>query len=93
MLPPNAACYKRTAEFTDASVPSGLLRSHATKAGSWGKIVVVEGSLVYRILEPEITEVLLSPGVPGIIEPERKHEVVPHPGVRFYVEFHRVQDG
>ena len=89
-LPANAVPYKRTSEFTASSVPSGLLRGHSTKDGAWGKIIVVEGTLTYRILEPTVEEVLLSPGNCGVIEPTIKHEVVPHGGVRFYVEFYRI---
>ena len=88
-LPADAVPYKRTAEFTSSSVPRGLLRSHSTKEGAWGKIVVLEGTLTYRILEPEIEEVVLSAGDCGVIEPTIEHEVVPHGGVRFYVEFFR----
>lgn len=90
-LPVNAVPYKRTAEFTDSSVPSGLLRGHSTKPGAWGKIVVLEGALTYRILEPTIEEVPLSPRHCGVIEPTVKHAVVPQSGVRFYVEFYRVE--
>jgi tellurite resistance-related uncharacterized protein len=88
-LPANVFAYKRTAEFTSSSVPSGLLHRHSTKAGVWGRIVVLEGTLTYRILEPEIEEVVLSAGDCGVIEPTIEHEVVPHSGVRFYVEFYR----
>lgn len=88
-LPSHLVPYKRTPEFTQDSVPDGLLSAHRTKAGVWGKIVVLAGHLTYRILEPEITETPLSPGVDGIVEPTVKHEVVPQPGVRFYVEFYR----
>lgn len=88
-LPANVVPYKRTDEFTELSVPSGLLKAHNTKSGVWGKIIVVAGSLTYRILDPAIEEVQLSPERDGIIEPAIKHEVVPTPGVRFYVEFYR----
>ena len=88
-LPADAVSYKRTAEFTSSSVPSGLLHRHSTKAGVWGRIVVLEGTLTYRILEPESEEVILSAGDHGVIEPMIGHEVVPHEGVRFYVEFYR----
>ena len=88
-LPAAAVAYKRTPDFTESTVPSGLLRRHATKAGTWGKIVVLEGSLTYRILEPSLEEVLLSPERFGVIEPRALHDVVPHAGVRFYVEFLR----
>lgn len=89
-LPADAVPYKRTDEFTHSSVPSGLLRRHSTKPGTWGKIVVLEGALTYRILEPTIEEVLLSPEHCGVIEPTIEHEVAPKLGVRFYVEFYHV---
>ena len=88
-LPTSAVSYKRTPDFTEHTVPAGLLRSHSTKEGVWGKIVILEGSLLYRILEPIIEEVLLTPETFGVVEPTVKHEVVPFPGVRFYVDFHR----
>ena len=90
-LPANAVAYKRTAEFTSSSVPSTLLRCHRTKEGAWGKIVVLEGALTYRILEPTVEEVLLTRENCGVIEPTIKHEVVPQGGVRFYVEFYRIE--
>jgi tellurite resistance-related uncharacterized protein len=92
-LPGDAVAYKRTAEFTHSSVPSGLLRIHSTKDGTWAKIVVLEGSLTYRILEPAIEEVVLTPECHGVVEPTIRHEVVPSPGVRFYVEFYAVERG
>ncbi len=88
-LPTNVIAYKRTPDFTESTVPAGLLRSHNTKEGVWGKIVVVEGALLYRILEPEVEEILLSSERWGVVEPTVRHEVVPVAGVRFYVEFHR----
>jgi steroid delta-isomerase-like uncharacterized protein len=89
LLPPNVSPFKRTPDFTERTIPAGLLRSHETKDGVWGKIVVLEGALVYRILEPRVEEIALSPDRHGVIEPTVKHEVVPSAGVRFYVEFHR----
>jgi tellurite resistance-related uncharacterized protein len=88
-LPNHVVPYQRTPEFTATSVPPGLLRGHNTKAGVWATIVVLEGALTYRILEPQREEVRLTPGQLGIIEPTVLHEVAPEPGVRFYVEFHR----
>jgi tellurite resistance-related uncharacterized protein len=91
-LPPDAAAYKRTAEFTQQTVPPALLRSHNTKAGTWGVIHVLEGRLAYRITDPSrpASEVVLTPsGAPGLVEPTVLHEVEPLGAVRFYVEFHR----
>ena len=88
-LPSNVVPYKRTPEFSDLTVPTGLLKSHNTKAGVWAKIIVLAGTLTYRILEPVVEEIELSTERFGVVEPTIKHEVVPQQGVRFYVEFHR----
>jgi tellurite resistance-related uncharacterized protein len=88
-LPPNLTAYKRTPEFTESSVPEALLTSHRTKTGTWGKIVVLSGKLIYRILEPALEELELDPRCPGIIEPDIRHEVTPRAEVRFYVQFYR----
>jgi len=39
------------------------------------------------MLEPEVEEVMLSPGTPGVVEPAWLHEVKPKGQVRFFVEF------
>lgn len=88
-LPNNVSAYKRTPEFTHDTVPAGLLSAHQTKQGAWGLIVVLEGKLEYRILEPETETVQLSESLPGVVEPTILHEVEPLGEVRFYVEFYR----
>jgi tellurite resistance-related uncharacterized protein len=81
---------RRTPEFTQSTIPAALRQRHTTKAGVWGLIQVVEGSLTYRVVEPDVIETTLTPGHPGVIEPERPHEVAPHGPVRFFVEFFEV---
>ena len=88
-LPTNVLAYQRTPEFSAESVPAGLRRSHTTKAGVWGKIVVLEGRLRYRILEPVVEDWVLTADQAGVVEPEVPHEVEPIAEVRFYVEFLR----
>jgi tellurite resistance-related uncharacterized protein len=88
-IPASAISYKKTPEFTEVTVPPGLLKAHQIKAGTWGKINVTEGQLRYRILEPELEEVLLSPDVFGVVEPTVLHEVEPDGKVQFHVEFFR----
>ena len=87
-LPENVVGYKKTPAFTSSSVPSKLLHAHRTKLGVRGKIVVLEGTLTYRILEPAVEEVLLSPNHFGVIETTVKHEVAPQGECCFYVEFY-----
>lgn len=88
-LPEGVAHYKSTPEFTESTIPAGLLRSHSTAADVWGRITILEGSLLYRELEPALEEHLLTPGRPAIIAPQQKHEVAAVGPVRFCVEFHR----
>ena len=88
-LPADVAPYQRTREFTESTVPDGLLHRHTTKPGTWARIHVLEGSLRYRILEPTVEEHVLSPDTLGIVEPEVPHEVEPLGAVRFFVEFLR----
>ena len=39
-LPENLDFYTRTLDFTEDTVPSGILGRHSTAAGTWGKIKV-----------------------------------------------------
>ena len=89
-LPPDAIEYDRTEAFTDETIdPSFLENVHSTKPGVWCRIRILDGSLAYRILEPEVTEHVLTPDVPGIVEPEVRHAFALVGPVRFVVEFLR----
>ena len=88
-LPANAEYYRKTPDFTEETLPAGLRRAHHTKAGTWGRIVVLEGQLLYRICQEPREEWKLDPENPGVIEPEVEHEVEPLGKVRFCVEFYR----
>ena len=89
VLPGSVTSYKRTPIFDQSTVPPGLLKAHQTKAGVWGKIIVLEGRLLYRILEPTIEEVVLAVGDVAIVEPQVLHEVTPLGEVRFCVDFYK----
>ena len=88
-LPPGVTRYATSPEFSERRLPENLLGSHRTKAGTWARIVVLEGRLRYRVLEPEIRTVELSPDRPGIVEPEITHHLELRGRVRFRVEFFR----
>jgi tellurite resistance-related uncharacterized protein len=91
-LPEDVRAYRSTGEFSESTIPSGLLRAHTTKRDVWGRIRVLSGSLRYRILEPSEQEFLLSPDLDGIVEPEVRHLVEPCGPTRFFVEFLRRDD-
>ncbi|WP_333615352.1 DUF1971 domain-containing protein [Enterovirga sp.] len=79
--------YSRSPDFTEATIPAALQRSHSTKAGVWAKLHLIEGSLRFRDLETGKTQ-LLAAGVHPVIFPGRLHEVELVGPVRFFVEFH-----
>ncbi len=87
-IPVNVSCYWKSPEFTEETVPHNLLESHRTKAETWAKVIVLEGTLRYRILAPEIQEYELSPARPGIVEPDVPHQIEAIGRTRFYVEFY-----
>ena len=88
-IPKTTTPYKRTPTFCEDSIPKGLLKAHQTKAGTWGKIVVLHGELLYRILAPTIEEIPLSTESFGVVEPQVLLEVQPSGQASFYVEFYR----
>ena len=88
-LPLGLSHYKSTPDFTELTVPKGLLSQHRTKPDCWGKIVILEGLLLYRILEAQNEEIILTPLENGIVEPEVFHEVEVIGSVRFRVEFYK----
>ena len=90
-LPANFVAYKRTAEFTETTVPNALRKDHSTKAGVWAKINVLEGKLRYRVPALKV-DMELFPGKLGIVVPEVLHNVEPLSTVRFFVEFYRAPD-
>ena len=86
-FPEGLIALRRTPDFTEATIPKGLLRDHNTKVGVWGVINVVSGSLCYRVNEPEMREYLLLEGEQGVVVPTMLHSVAAKGDVRFYVEF------
>ncbi len=88
-FPDNVLPYKKTPEFTERTLPDAVRESHRTKEGVWAKIIVLEGSLEYSILQGEIEVVPLKHGVVGVVEPAIHHCVKPIGAVRFYVEFYK----
>ncbi len=93
-IPIGFAPSRRTPDFTEATLPKKLRGPHSTAPGAWALIHVVEGVLLYRVLDPNAaSKVMLRPGAaPGVIVPEQLHCVEPQGPVVFYVEFHRAAE-
>jgi tellurite resistance-related uncharacterized protein len=91
-MPDGLQSYKRTATFTEATVPAALLNEHSTKDGAWGLIHVEEGCLRYFVTDPRrppLVRELTPESAPMLIEPTILHRVEPLGPVRFHVEFLR----
>ena len=80
----------RTPEFTERTLPDALRANHATATGVWGRIVVSEGLVRYRVPALGVDRDL-EPGVPGIVVPEVRHSVEPRGAARLHVEFLRAR--
>lgn len=50
-IPSSAAHYRSTPVFTQDTIPAALQRAHTTAADVWGRITILEGSLLYRITD------------------------------------------
>jgi tellurite resistance-related uncharacterized protein len=81
--------YKQTATFHADTLPDALRREHRTKAGVWGRIVVVSGRLRFTDARGVVD---LTGGEVVEVEPESPHAVEAVGEVAFYVEFCREAD-
>jgi tellurite resistance-related uncharacterized protein len=84
---PSIVPYKSTPVFDENTLPAGLRREHRTKTGVWGIIRVLEGRLRYHVLDP-VSDIILEPGVPGVVFPDQPHRVEPLGQLRMQVEFY-----
>jgi tellurite resistance-related uncharacterized protein len=77
--------YKSTPVFDEHSLPAGLRRDHSTKAGVWGVIRVLEGSLLFERGGETRT---LTPATPALVRPEERHRVEAIGAMRMRVDFY-----
>lgn len=86
------APYRSTPVFDQDSLPSALRGRHATKAGVWGLIRVLEGKLRLSYLEPP-SEILLDAEQAAIVLPEQPHFVTPQGPMKMQVDFYNQPPG
>jgi tellurite resistance-related uncharacterized protein len=88
-LPSGLSLERTTDDFTQSSVPAGLLRAHRVARGVWGRVVVLEGRLRFVWEEPGNEEPLdLVEGDTVVIPPDTQHRVEPGSHCRFVVQFY-----
>jgi tellurite resistance-related uncharacterized protein len=84
--------YRSTPVFNETSLPAALRARHATKAGVWGMVRVLEGTVKLTYLEPP-SELLLGPDTPGRLLPEQPHFVEPIGAMKMRVDFYSEPPG
>jgi tellurite methyltransferase len=86
-LPNHLLRIRTSPQWDEHTMPAGLERSHRIAEGTWGRIVVREGSLRFVAhTRPELN-VILSSGLTQAIPPEVGHSVQPLGPVRFSIDF------
>ncbi|MFZ2995016.1 MULTISPECIES: DUF1971 domain-containing protein [Sphingobium] len=84
--------YRSTPVFDETSLPAALRARHTTKAGVWGMVRVLEGTVKLTYLEPT-SELLLDPDTPGPLLPEQPHFVEPIGAMKMRVDFYSEPPG
>jgi len=86
-LPDGLRLVRTSPEWTEHTVPAGLLRSHRVASGTWGRIAVHAGRLLFTASTDPSINVALMPGSTQAVPPAIEHEVRPLGVVRFTIDF------
>jgi tellurite methyltransferase len=87
-LPAATRLVRSSPEWDEGSLPPGLRRAHRLGPGTWGRIVVKEGRLLFSIAsEPRLEKELTGQTAAQAIPPDIEHEVRPVGPVRLSIEF------
>ncbi|WP_180057713.1 SAM-dependent methyltransferase TehB [Acinetobacter sp. YH12227] len=72
--------YKELPIWTQQTIPEGFKRQHNTKAGTWAKLIVLQGEVNFAMLDDAgkvLSEHVFSPAQqPPFIEPQAWHKIV-----------------
>jgi tellurite resistance-related uncharacterized protein len=79
--------YRSTPVFTNDTLPAALRRAHSTKAGAWGLLKVLKGSILYVVEENREQQLVQAPGT-VIILPQQLHHVEPQGEMEMQVDFY-----
>ena len=82
--------YRSTPVFDQDTLPQALRARHDTKEGVWGIIRVIEGRVKLTYIDPP-SEVVLAPGIPGLVLPRQPHFVTPLGSMKMQVDFYEAR--
>jgi hemoglobin len=83
----HSAPYRSTPVFTNDTLPDALRRAHSTKAGVWGLLKVLKGTILYVTDETGERQILQAPGT-VVILPQQLHSVEPQDDIEMQVDFY-----
>jgi tellurite methyltransferase len=92
-LPEGLHLVRTSPVWDELNMPRGLLRAHRVASGTWGRIVVQDGRLLFTASTEPAIEVELVSGSSQAIPPDVEHSVQPLGPVRFSVEFFAMERG
>jgi hemoglobin len=79
--------HRSTPVFTNDTLPEGLRRAHLTKAGVWGLLKVLKGTILYVTEETGERQIVRAPGT-VVIQPQQLHSVEPQGDIEMQVDFY-----
>jgi tellurite resistance-related uncharacterized protein len=81
--------YRSTPVFDSETLPPALRKAHSTKAGVWGRLDVLSGTVRY-VVEVDNAQSILNAGDFIIIQPQQLHHVEPIGSMQMQVSFFNV---
>jgi tellurite resistance-related uncharacterized protein len=88
-MPPEFVLVRTSKEFTEKTVPAGLLHAHKLASGVWARLRVLSGRVVFAYEASPYEPVSLSGGDHVDIPPDILHSVELLADARFVIEFFR----
>jgi tellurite methyltransferase len=86
-LPEGLVVARVAGPFDETTLPAGLRRAHRVAGGTWGRLVVLQGTLGFSMETSPPTERQMEAGDVQGIPPDVDHHLTIHGPVRLQVEF------
>lgn len=86
-LPEGLRLARRSPEWVEATLPAALKRAHRVAGGHWGRLLVLEGRVLFRAATSPPIERCLAAGASQPIPPTVSHDVTAEGPCRLMVEF------
>lgn len=88
-LPPEVEPYRTIGPFDAETLPAGLRRTHSLKEGSWGRIDLTQGELLFVWEDDQDGEERLCAPAELVVPPQAPHHVAPVGQIELTITFYR----